>query len=95
MTSRNSAYEQKMRDKGLKKITLWIPEHCSDDLKLMASICCDNQDFIPSTVRSLANNHIPPIISRINKNYFFSTNYATKNALIALNFILQACSLIL
>jgi len=53
MTSRNATYEQNMRDKGLKKITLWIPNNCADDLKLLASLCCENRDLIPHTVRSL------------------------------------------
>jgi len=61
MTSRNAMYEQNMRDKGLKKVTLWIPDHCADDLKLMASICCDNQDLIPSTVRSLTTGRMKGI----------------------------------
>lgn len=59
--SRNSTYEQKMRAKGLKKITLWIPDECADDLKLMASICCDNKDLIPSTVRSLTTGRMKGI----------------------------------
>lgn len=63
MSSRNAMYEQKMRDKCLKKITLWIPEHCADDLKLMASICCDNKDLIPSTVRSLTTGRMKGINS--------------------------------
>ena len=50
-----------MRDKGLKKITLWIPDECADDLKLMASICCDNKDLIPSTVRSLTTGRMKGI----------------------------------
>lgn len=63
MTSRNAIYEQKMRDKCLKKITLWIPEHCADDLKLMASLCCDDKDLIPSTVRSLTTGRMKGINS--------------------------------
>lgn len=61
MTSRNAMYEQNMRDKGLKKLTLWIPENCADDLKLMAVICCENRDLIPSTVRSLRTGRIKGI----------------------------------
>lgn len=61
MISRNAMYEQNMRDKGLKKITLWIPESCADDLKLMASLCCDNHDLIPSTVRSLKTGRMKGI----------------------------------
>jgi len=63
MTSRNSIYEQKQRHKGLKKITLWIPEHCEDDLKLMASLCCDDNDLIPSTLRSLKTGRMKGINS--------------------------------
>jgi hypothetical protein len=63
MTSKNSIYEKKMREKGLKKITLWIPEHCADDLKLMASLCCDDNDLIPSTVRSVTTGRMKGINS--------------------------------
>ena len=61
MKSRNATYEQKMRDKGLKKLTLWIPEECAADLKLMASLCCDNKDLIPATVRSLTTGRMKGI----------------------------------
>ena len=50
-----------MRDKGLKKLTLWIPEECAADLKLMASLCCDNKDLIPATVRSLTTGRMKGI----------------------------------
>ena len=63
MTSYNQIYEQNMRDKGLKKITLWIPDECADDLKLMAVICCENRDLIPSTVRSLTTGRMKGINS--------------------------------
>lgn len=63
MASRNAMYEQNMRDKGLKKVTLWIPDECADDLKLMASICCENRDLIPSTVRSLTTGRMKGINS--------------------------------
>lgn len=61
MTSRNKQYEQKMRDKGLKKITLWIPDECADDLRLMALLCCENKDLIPATVRSLTTGRMKGI----------------------------------
>jgi len=59
--SRNSLYEFKMKEKGFKKITLWVPSHCEDDLKLMASLCRDNKDLIPSTVRSLSTGRMKGI----------------------------------
>ena len=55
MTSRNSMYEQNMRDKGLKKVTLWIPDESADDLKLMAAICCENRDFNTVDVKKFKN----------------------------------------
>ena len=61
MISRNAMYEQNMRDKGLKKVTLWIPEESADDIKLMASICCENRDLIPSALRSLTTGRIKGI----------------------------------
>ena len=61
MPSRNAIYEQKMRDKGLKKVTLWIPDHCAEDIKLMANICCENDDLVPSTVRSIKTGRMKGI----------------------------------
>lgn len=61
MQSRNAIYEQNMRDKGLKKVTLWIPEKCSVELRILAAICCENRDLIPSCVRSLTTERIKGI----------------------------------
>ena len=61
--SRNSIYELKQKSKGLKKVTLWLPEDSADDFKLMASLCCDNSDLTPSTVRSLKTGRMKGINS--------------------------------
>jgi len=61
--SRNSTYELKQRSKGLKKVTLWLPEGSADDFKLMASLCCDDSDLTPSTVRSLKTGRMKGINS--------------------------------
>jgi hypothetical protein len=53
MTTKNEKYKANKKAKGLKKITLWLPVKSEDDIKLLASVCCDNQDLIPHTVRSL------------------------------------------
>jgi len=63
MASRNAMYEKKMREKGLKKLTLWIPDESADDLKLMATICCENRDLIPSMLRSLKTGRMKGINS--------------------------------
>ncbi len=52
MTSRNTEYEKRMRDKGLKKITIWVPESSAIDFQHMASFCCSNQDCFPFMARS-------------------------------------------
>jgi hypothetical protein len=59
--SRNTLYELKQKSKGLKKVTLWLPEDSADDFKLMASLCCDDNDLIPSTVRSLKTGRMKGI----------------------------------
>jgi hypothetical protein len=59
--SRNKVYEDKMKLKGLKKITVWIPENSADDLRLMASVCCDDKDLVPSTVRSVKTGRMKGI----------------------------------
>ncbi|MFT5852701.1 MAG: hypothetical protein ACI87J_002679 [Colwellia sp.] len=59
--SRNSIYESKKKLKGLEKVTLWLPVESVDDFKLMASVCCDNNDLIPSTVRSVKTGRMKGI----------------------------------
>lgn len=61
MVSRNKLYEDKMKKRGLKKVTLWLPEECFIEFKLMASICCDNKEYIPATVRSLKTGRLKGI----------------------------------
>lgn len=63
MTSRNAMYEQNMRDSGLSKITIWVPTKCEDDFKLMATVCKENRDLIPHTVRSLTTGRMKGINS--------------------------------
>ena len=59
--SRNSIYEEKMKSKGFKKTTLWLREDSVDDFRLMAEICRENSDLIPSTVRSLSTGRMKGI----------------------------------
>ncbi|MPY23912.1 hypothetical protein [Shewanella sp. YLB-07] len=51
--TKNQKYETKMKARGLKKITLWIPTESQVELKSIAEFCCDNKDYIPFMVRSL------------------------------------------
>lgn len=51
--SRNQKYEKKQKDKGLKKVTMWIPEQAEIEVKQMCEFLCDNPNFIPFMARSL------------------------------------------
>ena len=43
--SRNKEYEQRMKQKGFKKITIWIPEDRESDLKQAASAMCESKSL--------------------------------------------------
>ena len=58
MSSRNSKYEDKKKAKGLKKITLWGPEHCEVEIKQIVEHCIDDRDCIPFMVRSLTTGRM-------------------------------------
>lgn len=62
--SRNSAYEQRKKDKGLKKITLWVPEDKDCELKQAAQMMCDNQDLTISVLRSIATGKLVSMSSK-------------------------------
>jgi hypothetical protein len=51
--SRNKLYEQNKKAKGLKKVTIWIPDDAEAELKMVAEFCCENRGYIPFMVRSL------------------------------------------
>jgi hypothetical protein len=50
--SRNGKYEQRRKDLGQVKLTLWIPETAEVELKQVANFCCENPEYIPFMVRS-------------------------------------------
>ena len=50
--SRNSEYEKRQKVKGLKKVTVWIPQASEVELKSLAQFCCENPEFFPFMVRS-------------------------------------------
>ena len=50
--SRNSDYEARQKAKGLKKVTVWIPDSSEVELKQVAQFCCENQEYFPFMVRS-------------------------------------------
>jgi len=60
--SRNQKYEKKQKDKGLKKVTMWIPEQAEIEVKQMCEFLCDNPDFIPFMARSLTTGKMKKAI---------------------------------
>lgn len=59
--TRNERYVQNMSKKGLKKVTLWVPEIYIEEFRLMASVCCDDKDYYPSLVRSKSKGTVKSI----------------------------------
>lgn len=49
--SRNSKYEAKMKEQGLKKVTVWIPEDREPEFKLLAASCCQYRHLSFNTLR--------------------------------------------
>ncbi|MCG9583718.1 hypothetical protein L1D13_09170 [Vibrio tubiashii] len=64
MSRRNSEYEQRKKDKGLKKITLWVPEDKDCELKQAAQMMCDNEDLTISVLRSIATGKLVSMSSK-------------------------------
>ena len=56
--SRNSKYEQKMKDKGFKKVTLWVPADRECEIKQAASIMCEDEDITIGALRNMASGRI-------------------------------------
>ena len=51
--TRNQKYERKQKAKGLKKVTLWIPDDSEVEIKQMIEFLIDNPDHIPFMARSV------------------------------------------
>ncbi len=49
--SRNSKYEAAQKEKGLKKVTLWIPIEREPEFKSLALACCEYRHFSFNSLR--------------------------------------------
>ncbi|WP_064609891.1 hypothetical protein [Photobacterium sp. J15] len=49
--SRNSEYEKRQRDKGLKKVTLWVPEDREADIKQAVTMMVENDSLTLNALR--------------------------------------------
>ncbi|GKT13063.1 MAG: hypothetical protein ISEC1_P2061 [Thiomicrorhabdus sp.] len=50
--SRNSEYEKRQKQRGLKKVTIWVPDDTVCEFKIMADFCVENRDHFPFMARS-------------------------------------------
>ncbi|WP_462154550.1 hypothetical protein [Pseudoalteromonas piscicida] len=53
MKTRNQRYEQKQKDRGLNKVTLWVPCQSEVEIRQMIEFLTENPDHIPYMARSL------------------------------------------
>ncbi|KTF16887.1 hypothetical protein [Pseudoalteromonas sp. H105] len=60
--TRNQKYEKKQRDRGLKKVTLWIPDDSEVEIKQMIDFLIDNPDHIPFMARSVKTGRMKKAI---------------------------------
>ncbi|GLO63659.1 hypothetical protein MACH09_41670 [Vibrio sp. MACH09] len=51
--TRNARYEKAMKDKGLKKITLWVPVDRESDIKQAASVMCENETYTIGVLKDI------------------------------------------
>ncbi|ELL0570776.1 hypothetical protein [Vibrio fluvialis] len=59
--TRNAKYEQRMKDKGFKKITLWIPIDRESDLKHAVSMMCENKSLTVGVLKDTVNGRMVSI----------------------------------
>ncbi|WED26429.1 hypothetical protein L3V77_15740 [Vibrio sp. DW001] len=51
--SRNKKYELAQHEKGLKKVTVWVPVEREPEFKMLASACCDHRNLTFNTLRDV------------------------------------------
>ncbi len=56
--SRNQKYEQSLRERGLVKLTIWVPANSVADFKAMAFFCVNNKETVPFMARSLVTGRM-------------------------------------
>lgn len=60
--TRNQKYEKKQRDRGLKKVTLWIPDDSEVEIKQMIDFLIDNPEHIPFMARNVKTGRMKKAI---------------------------------
>lgn len=60
--TKNQRYERAQREKGLKKVTLWIPEQSEIECRQMIEFLIEHRDHIPCMARSLKTGRLKKAI---------------------------------
>ncbi|MCG6230377.1 hypothetical protein [Vibrio furnissii] len=59
--TRNAKYEQRMKEKGFKKVTLWVPVDREADIKHAASVMCDNDNLTVGVLKDTTSGRMVSI----------------------------------
>ena len=49
--SRNAKYEASQKERGLKKVTLWVPSEREPEFKALALACCNHRHLSFNSLR--------------------------------------------
>lgn len=56
--SRNSRYEAKMKEKGFKKVTVWVPADRESDIQQAITMMRENDNLTINVLRNLDTGHL-------------------------------------
>lgn len=56
--SRNSEYEQRKKEQGFKKVTVWLPEDRESDIKQAINELCENEHLTINVLRDLKTGRL-------------------------------------
>lgn len=51
--NRNKRYEQRMKQNGFKKITIWVPSDKESDVKQAASAMCEDESLTIGVLKNI------------------------------------------
>ncbi|NAW63909.1 hypothetical protein [Photobacterium halotolerans] len=56
--SRNAEYEQRKKDGGFKKVTVWVPADRESDIKHAINELCENENLTINVLRDLVTGRL-------------------------------------
>lgn len=60
--TRNQKYEKARKEKGQKKLTVWIPENAEIEVRQMCEFLCENPNHVPFMARCLVSGKMKKAI---------------------------------